>query len=384
MAKKKHPRPTDLVTIFSEIEDFRVDRTKQHNLCDILVIAACSMITTEASFTEMEEFGISRRKWLEQFLELPNGIPSHDTFRRVFTILDPDVFLEAFALWTRSVWKSLGKKDREVIAIDGKALRGAVDSGDSPQVIVGAWAAEAQVSLGLVKVADKSNEIKALSPLLEMLALKGAIVTIDAMGCQREVAAKVRERGGDYVLALKGNQSNLHLQVKYWFEQALAGENRDDLECFEESCRGRGRQETRRCWVTDDLDQWLEGRELWEGLRSVALVECERIEKGNKTVERRLFITSLAPDPETIARAVRSHWGIENSLHWVLDVVFGEDKSRARQGYAAQNLSALRRWSHSLIKSHDPNSKLSVKRRRLRAALDPSYLENLLGVVLDA
>jgi hypothetical protein len=205
MAKKKHPRPTDLVTIFSEIEDFRVDRTKQHNLCDILVIAACSMITTEASFTEMEEFGISRRKWLEQFLELPNGIPSHDTFRRVFTILDPDVFLEAFALWTRSVWKSLGKKDGEVIAIDGKALRGAVDSGESPQVIVGAWAAEAQVSLGLVKVADKSNEIKALPPLLEMLALKGAIVTIDAMGCQREVAAKVRERGGDYVLALKGN-----------------------------------------------------------------------------------------------------------------------------------------------------------------------------------
>lgn len=381
MAKRKRSteQRADLVGIFAGIPDFRVDRTKHHKLEDILVIAACTMICLEGSFTEMEEFGLAKREWLEGFLELPNGIPSHDTFRRVFAMLDPQVFLEAFACWTRSVRKICAG---EIVAIDGKALRGALDAGEQPKVIVGAWAAQAGISLGQVKVDEKSNEITALPKLLEMLDVRGCIVTIDAMGCQKEAAAKIRDRGGDYVLALKGNQGNLHAQVEAYFEELLRGP--ETLDFFEESSRGHGRTETRRCWVADDLEEWLEGREQWRDLKTVALVECVRTVKERTSIERRLFITSLDADPQAIAGAVRSHWSIENSLHWVLDVTFGEDQSRTRRGNAPENLAALRRWSHSLIKSAEPDSKKTVRQRRIRAALNSDYLLKLIGANLDA
>jgi len=387
MAKRKRSKKQeleiakqDLVGILAAIPDPRVERGKFHKLEDILTIAACSMICLEAHFTDMEEFGLARQEWLEGFLELPSGIPSHDTFRRVFLLLDPEVFLEAFSSWTQAVREALGGG---IVAIDGKALRRAVDSGEKAQVIVGAWAEQAGISLGQVKVDEKSNEITALPKLLDMLALEGCIVTIDAMGCQKEVAAKIREQGGDYLLALKGNQGNLHAQVEAYFEESFAGGNMDG-QCFEESARGHGREEVRRCWVSDDLDQWLEGREQWRDLRSVAMVQSERSVKGVTTRERRFYISSLAPEADTIGRAARSHWGIENSMHWVLDVTFREDESRVRRGHAPENLALLRRWSHALIKSHDPNSKKSIRLRRVRATLDPDYLVELLGTELHA
>lgn len=381
------PSP-DLRDIFKSIPDWRVKRTKYHQLEDILVIATCTMLCGQGHFTHMETFGKARQSWLETFLELPHGIPSHDTFRNVFVMLKPQRFMEAFILWTKGVQARLqvsgeGAGLEGVVAIDGKALRGAVASGQAPAVMVGAWATQLGLCLGQVKVDEKSNEITALPALLDLLILKGCIVTIDAMGCQREVAEKIIAQGGDYLLALKGNQSNLHEQVRCYLDEAceLA---REEKKYHEEETSGRGRHEIRRCWVMDDLSSWLEGVEKWKGLRSVAAVESERTINGVTRVERRYCITSLKPDAALIASSVRSHWGIENSLHWVLDVTFREDASRVRTGYAPENLSALRRLACSAIKRENPISKKSINQRKFEATLNPSYLSRLLGIILDA
>jgi predicted transposase YbfD/YdcC len=385
------PLNIDLRTAFQTIEDSRVQRTQRHNLTDILVIATCAMLCGQGHYTHMEAFGKLRRSWLETFLPLPNGIPSHDTFRNVFSLLDPKHFAAAFHLWTQGVLSKLNAEEpgssrlQGVIAIDGKALRRAVDSGDKPAVIVGAWASELNLCLGQVKVADKSNEISALPTLLEMLALKGCIVTLDAMGCQREVAQKVVERGGDYILALKGNQESLHQQVSHYLDTGLELAKAEGNYHEEESC-GHGRKEVRRCWVTDDVGGWLQGADKWTGLRTVAAVECERtlITTGETTVQRRYFISSLQADAALIASSVREHWGIENSLHWVLDVTFREDESRARTGASAENLDTLRRLAHGMIKNENPASKKSINQRKFEAGLNPDYLLSLLGIKLDA
>jgi predicted transposase YbfD/YdcC len=388
MNKHQPSNLPDLRSIFSTLPDGRINRTQYHKLEDILVIATCAMLCGQEHFTLMETFGKKRREWLAGFLELPHGIPSHDTFRNVFAALDPALFLEAFGRWTEGVLErlrasGLGGKIEGVVAIDGKALRGALDAGEQPRVIVGAWAAQLGLCLGQVKVNEKSNEITALPELLDLLALEGCIVTIDAMGCQREVAAKIIARGGDYVLALKGNQGNLHEQTRCYLDEAyeLA---RALGHYHEEKSTGHGRREIRRCWAMDELGDWLHGVEKWKDLRSVAVVEREWTEKGVTRVERRYYITSLEPDAEVIGRAVRSHWGIENSVHWVLDVAFREDESRVRTGHAPENLSALRRWVCAMIKRDDPASKTSINQKRFEAALDPAYLARILGVMLDA
>jgi predicted transposase YbfD/YdcC len=370
------------------IPDWRSDRTKFHRLEDILVIATCAMLCGQGHFTHMETFGTLRRTWLESFLQLPNGIPSHDTFRQVFAALDPKSFMDCFGLWTQGVLARLDSDSsspalKGVIAIDGKAVRRALESGQKAPVIVGAWASELGMCLGQIKVNEKSNEITALPPLLELLALKGCIVTIDAMGCQREVASKVVAQGGDYVLALKDNQPSLHQQVSYYLDGALELA-RAEGKYHEEASKGHGRHEVRRCWVMDDLEPWLEGADKWKGLRSVAAVECERSINGVASVQRRYFITSLKPDAKFIARCVREHWGIENSLHWVLDMTFGEDFSRARMGNCTSNLSALRRLVTSVIKRENPTSKKSINQRKFEAGLNPDYLLRLLGVTFDA
>ena len=382
------PKTPDLRTIFSTVPDGRIERTKFHKLEDILVIAVCAMICGQGHFTHMEDFGKARKQWLESFLELPHGIPSHDTFRNIFSTLDPAHFLDAFSRWTRGVLERLRESDESgsikgVVAIDGKALRGALNKGEQPNVIVGAWAAQLGICLGQVKVNEKSNEITALPTLLDTLLLKGCIVTIDAMGCQREVAAKIIERDGDYVLALKGNQGNLYEQVRCYLDEAL------ELACtlgnyHEEESSGHGRHEIRRCWAMDELEGWLEGVKKWKGLRSVVVVEREWTQKGERKVERRYFITSLEPDAAKIATAVRSHWGIENSVHWVLDVTFREDENRVRTGCAPENLTALRRWVCALLKRSDPKSKISINRKKFKASLDPAYLSQMLGIILDA
>lgn len=385
MAKRKHPKTEDLVTLLTSVNDPRVARTRAHKLVDILTIGLCSMLCGHGGFTDMEDFGKAREGWLKGFLELPEGIPSHDTFGRVFSALDPDEFLGAFMRWTRSVRQALRG---EVVAIDGKALRRAKNAGEQAKVIVGAWAVEAGISLGQLKADGKSNEITAVPELLELLSLEGCIVTIDAMGCQKEIAKRIRSHGADYVLALKGNQGQLYERVKDYLDEMIklhpGGENFHE----EEGVRGHGRVEIRRCWACDGLEDWLEevlgSYSQWEGLRTIAAVERERTVKGKTTVERHYYITSLGPDASRIGGAVRQHWSIENSLHWVLDVDFREDDSRARTKNAPQNLSSLRRLAHNLIKKEDPESKKSVRRRMNIASLQPDFLLKLIGVDLDA
>lgn len=384
-----HPFETpDLRTVFSTVPDGRIERTKFHKLEDILVIAACAMICGQGHFTHMEDFGKARKQWLEGFLDLPHGIPSHDTFRNVFAALDPAHFLDAFSRWTSGVLERLRESGeagsiKGVVAIDGKALRGALDKGEKPYVIVGAWAAQLGICLGQVKVNEKSNEITALPTLLDTLMVKGCIVTIDAMGCQRDVAAKIIEQGGDYILALKGNQESLYEQARCYLDEAL--ELARTLGNYhEQESKGHGRHEIRRCWVMDEVEEWLEGAEKWPGLRSVVAVEREWTQKAVTKVERRYFIASLAPDAARIADAVRSHWGIENSVHWVLDVTFREDESRVRTGCAPENLTALRRWVCALLKMSNPESKISINRQKFKASLDQDFLGQILGVVLDA
>lgn len=366
----------DLVSMISEIEDPRREHGRLHKIEDVLTIGLCTILCGHSEFTEMAFFGEVREDWLRGFLELPNGIPSHDTFRNVFAAIDSRQFLDLFACWTSGVCKSL---DGEVVALDGKALRGTKVDGGDIKTVVGAWAVGAGISLGQVEVDGKSNEITAVPVLLDALNLKGCIVTADAMGCQRDIATKVVEAKADYVLALKGNQEKLHEQVSMFLDVMIE----DGVEPYSTEDLGRGRIEHRRCWAFGDLD-WLEGADKWKGLKSIAAVELERTEKGKTSVERRYFITSLEPDTKKIAHAVRAHWGIENSLHWVLDVVFGEDRSRARERNAAANLSSVRRLAHNLIKREEKYGEWSVKKRKFAAAQDPNYLLKLLGLESDA
>ena len=354
-----------------------------HELGDILTIALCSALCGMCEFTEMEDFGQFNESWLKKFLGLRNGIPSHDTFRRVFMLIDPRGFLEAFAAWTTGVGGG-------TVAIDGKALRGAAKGGREAVVMVNAWACSAGVSLGTVRVEGKSNEITALPVLLDALALEGCVVTTDAMGCQREVAAKIRGKGADYVLSLKGNQGNLHADTKAFLDGLIDGDEVWEPSYISEE-RGHGRHEKRTCWVAeeieDDFGEWLRGSAKWEGLKTLVAVELERTVKGETGVERRYFISSLPEaDGAHIAAVVREHWGVENSLHWVLDVNFGEDSARAREGYAAGNLSALRQLALGAIKSveTDKYEGRSLKRKMVAASNDEDYRLELLHAVIGA
>lgn len=364
-----------LMTIIRELPDPRVERTRLHRFEDILVIALCAMICGAESFEDMERFGEAKRDWFSGFLELPNGIPSHDTFNRLFCALDPEKFLEGFMRWTQSLRESLAG---EVVAIDGKAIRRAIEKGKSPKVMVGAWAVGNGLALGQRKVDEKSNEITAVPELLRTLELAGCIVTLDAMGCQKQIAKEITEADADFVLALKGNQGTAHHEVQTYLDEAIAKKD-PKLAAFEEVDKGHGRLEIRRCWQSEDIG-WFEDRGLWENLRSVAVIESVREIKGETSTERRYYLSSLPLDAKRIHHAVRSHWGVENQLHWVLDVVFNEDQSRARTRYAAENLSTLRRWTLNLIKADRLKSKSSLKGRRKIAAWDNSYLIHLLGL----
>lgn len=361
-----------LVSLLSQIEDPRRDHGKRHKLEDILTIALCTILTGHSEFTEMEFFGELREDWLRGFLELPNGIPSHDTFRNVFCAIDPKAFLEVFARWTCCV---RDKSDGEIVAFDGKALRGTKGGPDNMKTVVGAWAAGAGISLGQVDVEGKSNEITALPKLLEFLDLKGCIVTADAMGCQKEIARLTVAAKADYVLAVKGNQPKLYGQLGGYLDGLIE----EGLEAYTTEEKARGRKEVRRYWVADQL-AWMEGHEDWCGLETVVAAELECTRDSKTSLDRRYFITSLPPEPVKLAHAVRSHWGIENSLHWVLDVVFGEDSSRARTRNAASNLSSLRRLAHNLIKKEEQYAERSVKKRKFAASQNPDYLERLLGL----
>jgi len=366
-----------LVAHFSVMKDPRMERTKLHSLTDVMVVALCGVLCGADSWVEVEEFGLSKESWFRQFLKLDNGIPSHDTFGRVFSLLDPGEFERCFAGWLSAVAKELAGK---VVAIDGKTSRGSFDrvKGQSPLHLVSAYAAEARLVLGQVATETKSNEITAIPELLKTLVLTGCIVTIDAMGCQREIARQIVAQQADYVLGLKGNQSTMHAEVKEFFEAARADGFKDVPHSFhEEFDKGHGRIETRRCWTTGDV-KWFEDLPKWSGLRSFIAIESTRVMDDHTSTEMRYYISSLdGLDAEQAARVVRQHWTIENELHWELDVVFREDLSRVRDRNSAHNFSILRRLALNLLKGN-PRGKSSIQVRRKVAGWDHDYLWRLL------
>jgi predicted transposase YbfD/YdcC len=361
-----------VITILEEVPDPRVTATVDHDLPDILTIALCTILCGGDSFYDMEEFGQVRLDWLKTFLRLRHGAPTHDTYNRVFQAIDPDQFSDCLSRWTQSVRAVLGG---EVVALDGKAMRRALKKGEDPRVIVSAWATESGLLLGQRKVKDKSNEITAVPELLRALELAGCIVTADALHCQKNTAKEIKEADAEYVLALKGNQGTVFTEVKTFLDEAIIRKE-THLVTLETTDKEHGRLEVRRYWQTEKLD-WFADRSEWEGLKSVGVVEARRTVGGKQSVERRYYLSSLSNDAERFAKAVRGHWGVENILHWVLDVVFGEDDSRARSGYAAENLAATRRLAINLLR-RDKTCKRSIKGKLMRAAIDPNYLKLIL------
>ena len=361
---------------FAELTDPRIDRSRLHELLDIITIAICAVVAGADSCDDIEDFGKVKHAWLKTFLDLPNGIPSHDTIRRLFERLDPAEFQRGFLGWIEALHEAT---ERQVIAIDGKTLRPSFDraKGKSALHMVHAWATANHLLLGQVAVDEKSNEITAIPKLLKMLAIKGAIVTIDAMGCQKEIARTIRGRKADYILALKGNHERLFEQVvAFWgagYSRLMKG---PDIGYHREWSEGHGRDEFRRCWATSDLS-WLEGRGEWEGLKSVVMIEAERFVGDKLSAETRYYLSSLPNDAKLLSEAIRSHWAVENSLHWVLDMTFDEDRSRIKKENAPENFGLLRRLALCLLKQ-ETTSKRSIKGKRLKAAWDDNYLLSVL------
>lgn len=373
-SKPAHPSPS-LIAHFQALPDPRVNRTKEHRLIDVLVIGVCTLLCGGEGFNDMEDFGRAKEDWFKTFLELPGGIPSHDTFNRVFQALDPAAFLECFSRWTASLRKAVHE---EIVAMDGKALRRALKPGKGAPVLVSAWARENGLVLGQLRVSQQSNEITAVPELLRALALSGCIVTLDALGCQREIAREIKEADAEYVLALKGNQGKAHQEIKSYLDDAIARGAKELLK-HETLEKDHGRIERRIYWQSAELD-WFEDRGQWAGLLSVGVVESSRqVGEGPVTVERRHYLTSLAPDARRFARAVRGHWSVENACHWSLDVAMGEDQSRVRAGYAAENLGTLRRLALNLLKG-EKTKKRGIKGKQKNAGWNHAYLLRLLGV----
>lgn len=366
-----------LCECFADVTDPRVNRRRRHLLMDIMVIAVLAVIANADTWKDIAIWGQSHYDWLRSFLALPNGIPSRDTFRRTISRIDPGAFQDAFLRWLRGLRGGL----EGIIAIDGKTARGSRHGTNDPLQIVSAWASEQHLTLGQRKVDAGSNEITAIPPLLRMLELKGAIVTIDAMGCQKEIAATIIEGKGDYCLAVKGNQETLERDVTAHFDAAFAngfrGRGHQQYRT-EEAKRPHGRVET-RFYYTLPAPAALRSGTDWKGLQSIGMTISYRSQGSelSEDGEVRYYIMSFASDAKQFARAVRGHWGIENSLHWVMDVTFGEDASRIHKDHGGENVSWLRRLAITLLKN-DTTRKDSIRAKRIRAGYDRNYLQDIL------
>jgi predicted transposase YbfD/YdcC len=370
----------DLETIFAQVEDPRVERTKRHRLRDSILLAICGVICGAEGWVEIEEFGKAKEAWFTELLNLPNGIPSHDTFGRVFAPLDPKQFEASFFQWMEGISQTV----QGVIAIDGKTLRRSHDraAGKKALHLVSARAVENRLVLAQIATEEKSNEITAIPLLLQQLALAGCIVTIDAMGTQTKIAEQIMDQQGDYALALKDNQGDLYEEVKATFALAEKDGFADQVwEADRQVEKGHGRIEIRESWTMSDPEilAYLDPERKWKGLRGMGVVRAERRMEQKITKETRYFLLSFSA-VTTFASAVRSHWGIENSLHWVLDIAFREDEARVRLGHADENLAVLRHISLNLLRQ-ERSSRVGIHAKRLKAGWDNRYLQRVLDGV---
>lgn len=368
-------KPSTIQKHFGTIPDPRSNNSL-HLLIDIVSISICAVISGAQTYEQIEEFGKSYHDWLKEFLILPNGIPSHDTFGRVFSVIDPREFQNSFIDWVAEVSRSL---HGELIAIDGKTLRRSFDKASDKKAIhmVSAWATGQNIVLGQYKTAEKSNEITAIPILLKMLDIEGSIISIDAMGCQTKISSAIKTQNADYVLALKENHPQLYGDVKLYMDDIIQSGKKDlDYYFCKTIDADHGRIETRKYWITSNID-WLQGKEKWSGLTSIGMVERIRETDNDYSSEISYYIASIEDNAELFAKSVRNHWGIENGLHWVLDMAFREDESRIRKGHAPENFAILRHIALNLIKN-EKTFKGSVNTKRLKASWDIDYLKKIL------
>nr|WP_225226282.1 ISAs1 family transposase [Komarekiella delphini-convector] len=361
------------------MSDPRIDRTKRHKLIDILTISICAVICGADSWVAIETYGCAKYEWLKTFLELPNGIPSHDTFARVFALVNPQQFQECFLSWMKSIQKiTIG----EVVAIDGKTLRGSYNKSSDQSAIqmVSAWATTNKLVLGQVKVDSQSNEITAIPELLKVLELAGCIVTIDAIGCQKEIVKLITQQSADYVITLKKNQGNLYESVEELFKTGIStGFEGIKHSTYNTEETGHSRHEIRNYVMLSGIGTRLDPDSVWSKFSSVGMVESIRLLDGKTTVETRYFISSLVSNAKEFANSIRSHWGIENSLHWILDVALREDECRIRKDNAPHNFAIIRQIAVNLL-GKEKRVKRGIKNKQFLAAMDNNYLLRVLAL----
>ncbi|MCI9098539.1 MAG: ISAs1 family transposase [Lachnospiraceae bacterium] len=370
-----------LVGCMEEVPDPRAPYNQKHKLLDIIVIAVTAILCGMDTWNEIEDWAKSKREWLGSFLELPGGIPSHDTINRVFQMIDPEKFHDAFFRWTGAV----AGKIEGVVAIDGKTVRRSRDDakGNRPAHVVSAWACEASLVLGQLKVDEKTNEIKAIPELLDILCLKGCVVTIDAMGTQKEIAEKIIDKEADYILQVKGNQGRLLDDIALYFEKDVFPCKKKDLaeerRYYKDVCFDHGRQETREYYVENEIGWLKAGHPEWKGLSGIGACVSTVTEKGvaTKSISYSMYSRS-GMGAEEYGKCKRAHWGVENSLHWVLDIGFREDESRMRAGNAAENVNVLRHIGTNLLKQ-EKSCKMGIASKRKKCGYDPDYLYKVLG-----
>ena len=370
---------TTISKAFSDLTDPRIQRRIRHPLVNILTISICAIICGCDDFYSIEEYGQSKIKWFDSFLDLKHGIPSHDTFSDVLNRVKPKEFAHAFTQWV----SQLGDLKDDIVSIDGKVMRRTLDkaSGASAIHLVSAWSAKNNLCFGQIKVSEKSNEITAIPLLLDLLDIKGATITMDAMGCQFAIADKIVESEGDYVLALKGNQGEFHDDIKLFLETNLAKKFDKITHTVSKTTNGdHGRIEQRNVWLISDIQWLVERHPKWKTIKSIAIVDSTREMQGKISREQRLYITSHGDkEADFIANAIRSHWFVENKLHWQLDVSFNEDQNRLRSGYAAENFSMMNKIALNLLKN-EKSVKVGVKTKRLKAGWDEAYMMKVLTV----
>lgn len=372
---------TTISQAFGHLTDPRCHRTKRHSLVNILTISLCAIISGCDDFNAIEEYGKSKIDWFKQFLDLPYGIPCHDTFNDVLNRLKPNEFEHAFTQWVMT----LGNLDSDIVALDGKVMRGTLDKacGNPAIHLVSAWSVKNGLCFGQVKVSDKSNEITAIPRLLALLDIEGTTITTDAMGCQHTIAKQIVDAKGDYVIAIKGNKGEFYDDVKHFMDVQITQKSHPLMDEYSTIDGDHGRIEQRQLWVTSDVDWLIERHPKWRTVKSLAAVESIREVQGQKSsIERRYFISShQGVSAEFMGYAIRSHWHVENRLHWQLDVSFQEDKNRLRSGHGAQNISMINKIALNLLKN-EKTVKVGIKTKRLKAGWDNDYLLKVLKVGL--